>query len=90
MGRQRAGDGKGAPSISKKVSPRVEELLGGDVFLVHDVLTPKEAAGYVSYAEGLGFSHQGSRGAAYGEVNGRRCACRGGMPPVTGCPGTHL
>jgi hypothetical protein len=35
---------------------------------VPGVLTPHEAQQFIDAAEGLGFEHQGSRGAAYGEA----------------------
>ncbi|WIA33534.1 hypothetical protein OEZ86_006658 [Tetradesmus obliquus] len=49
----------------KKLKPTV---INDHMLLVPGVLSPQEAQQFIDAAEGLGFEHQGSRGAAYGEA----------------------
>ena len=54
------------PKVSPKTDLRREDL-GNNLLLVRGCLTEAEARRFVETAESMGFQHQGSRGAAYGE-----------------------
>ncbi|GBF92159.1 2-oxoglutarate and Fe(II)-dependent oxygenase [Raphidocelis subcapitata] len=72
MGRSAGGQQAAAagawPKISRKAGLKAERLLGDQLMLVPGVLTVSEAQALIDAAERAGFSHQGSRGAAYGEA----------------------
>ncbi|KAF6261049.1 oxidoreductase [Scenedesmus sp. NREL 46B-D3] len=68
MGKQQQAGGSPLQSLKlthKKLKPAV---INDHMLLVPGVLTPHEAQQCIDAAEGLGFEHQGSRGAAYGEA----------------------
>ncbi|ESQ43353.1 hypothetical protein EUTSA_v10014484mg [Eutrema salsugineum] len=56
------------PKIKPKPNLSVSYLKNLDLFTVENCLTCDESKGFVKIAESLGFTHQGSRGPAYGEA----------------------
>ncbi|CAA7038782.1 unnamed protein product [Microthlaspi erraticum] len=56
------------PKIKLKPNLSVSYLKNLDLFTVENCLSPDESKGFVKIAESLGFTHQGSRGPAYGEA----------------------
>lgn len=66
-------------------SPQLHNLWARNCVQVPGCLTESESRRFIETAERLGFQHQGSRGAAYGEVTrmGLSCWCRSqGTQPV--------
>ncbi|CAE6220384.1 unnamed protein product [Arabidopsis arenosa] len=56
------------PKIKLKSKLNVSYLKNHDLFTVENCLTSDESKAFVKIAESLGFTHQGSRGPAYGEA----------------------
>ncbi|CAF1754257.1 hypothetical protein HID58_087448 [Brassica napus] len=56
------------PKIKAKPNLSISYLKNLDLFTVENCLTSDESKGFVKIAESLGFTHQGSRGPAYGEA----------------------
>ncbi|XP_010444043.1 PREDICTED: uncharacterized protein LOC104726794 [Camelina sativa] len=56
------------PKIKLKPNLNVSYLKNHDLFTVENCLTSDESKGFIKIAESLGFTHQGSRGPAYGEA----------------------
>ncbi|KFK26798.1 hypothetical protein AALP_AA8G294900 [Arabis alpina] len=56
------------PKIKLKPNLSVSYLKNLDLFTVENCLTADESKGFIQIAESLGFTHQGSRGPAYGEA----------------------
>lgn len=56
------------PLIKPKKDLQVNRLKGNHLFTIPNFFTAAEAKAFVEVAESLGFTHQGSRGPAYGEA----------------------
>ncbi|KAG7537561.1 Oxoglutarate/iron-dependent dioxygenase [Arabidopsis suecica] len=56
------------PKIKPKSNLNVSYLKNHDLFTVENCLSSDESKGFVKIAESIGFTHQGSRGPAYGEA----------------------
>ncbi|XP_020531318.1 uncharacterized protein LOC18447815 isoform X2 [Amborella trichopoda] len=56
------------PAIKSKHNVQINQLKNLDLFTIPDILTAAESRAFITVAESMGFSHQGSLGPAKGEA----------------------